>query len=102
MGDPGNLAVVAIHQIAPAACDANAAVTSIPANAHALAFFPSCDGGADLIDHSGDLVARHKRILQAGPLAFYRKRIAMANPAGLDTDANPVRLWGWNLSVNKL
>src|ERR1700693_445440 len=102
MGELCNFTIVTIHQIAAAAGDADATVPSVPTHAHALAFFPGCDGGADLTDHSGYCVARHERILQAGPKASYRKRIAMANTAGVDTDANPIWFRGWNLSVNNL
>src|SRR5579863_1296503 len=92
MREPRNFTVVAIHQIASAAGDTDAAMSSIPADAHALAFFPSGNRGTDLINHAGNFVAGHQRVLQAGPLAFYGHRLAVANPARVRSEEHTSEL----------
>ena len=60
----------------------------MPAQAHALAGFEERHVGADGIDDAGDFMAGNARILDAGPMTQLGKRIAVANAAGLDANAN--------------
>src|SRR5262249_24617950 len=87
VADPGDLQHLAVDEIAAPALLADEAVPAVPANADALAFLPVRDAGADRIDHAGNLVSRHARILQARPLPFLGEGVAVADPACFDSDA---------------
>jgi hypothetical protein len=61
-------------------------MTSMPADADALAGFELCHACAHGIENADDFVAGHTRILDAGHMTFLCERIAMADAAGLDFD----------------
>ena len=54
----------------------------MPAEADALAGLEERDVGADGVDDAGDLVAGRAGKLDAGPLAFFGERVAVADAAG--------------------
>jgi hypothetical protein len=60
----------------------------VPTETNALAYFEERDIGADGIDYGGDLMAGYAWVLNAGPIAELGERIAVANAAGLDANAN--------------
>ena len=66
-------------------------MTSVPAQANALAGLEKRNVGADRVDDAGNLVAGGTRKLKAGPMAFFGQRVAMADAAGLDADADVSR-----------
>jgi hypothetical protein len=72
----------------------------MPADTDPLAFFPCGDARADLVDHAGHFVTRDTRVLQARPMAFLHKYVAMTNPAGLYFDANLVGAGCGDLSLD--
>jgi hypothetical protein len=63
-------------------------VAAVPTEADALAYFEERDIGADRIDDAGDFMAGDARVLNAGPIAELGERIAVADAAGLDANAN--------------
>jgi hypothetical protein len=66
-------------------------VASVPAEADALAGLEKGDVGANGVDDAGDLVAGGAGILDAGPMAFFGERVAMADAAGVDANADLAR-----------
>ena len=46
--------------------------------------------GADGVDYASDLVAGDARELDAGPMAFFGERVAVAHAARMDADADMV------------
>jgi hypothetical protein len=83
--------VLTTHEITSAAGVTLAAVTAMPSHPDPLAFPPNRDTGTNSIDHACDLMARHARVIEAGPMAFLCKGVAMADSAGLYFDANRIR-----------
>ncbi len=63
-------------------------MAAVPAYADALAGFPVGNVGADGIDAAGDFVSGNARILDAGPMAFFHERVAVADAAGFDFNAH--------------
>jgi hypothetical protein len=56
----------------------------MPTDADSLTWFPSRDLPANSVNAPSHFVARHPRILKAGPQALFDEHIAMANPARFD------------------
>ena len=96
-----DLFVLAVDEIAPPARVADEAMTAMPADAHALARLPVGDVGADRVDAPGDFVSGHSRILQAGPVAFLHDRIAVADAARLNLDADLIAGGLGNIAFDK-
>ena len=63
-------------------------MTTVPADADAVARFPSRDATAELVDHARHFVARNSWILQARPVPLPCEFVAHADSASLDFDAN--------------
>src|ERR1700722_17892230 len=76
------------NEVPAAARVALKAVSAMPSNSHALTRLPQSDVGADGIDATGNLVARHSRVLNSRPVPFFHKRVAMADAAGFHLDAH--------------
>ena len=85
--DTGDLLVFAKHEVAAAAGLAVVAMAAMPAEANALAGLEDGNVGSDGIEYAGDFVAGNARKLDAGPHAQLGERIAVADPAGLNTNA---------------
>src|SRR5438552_2885407 len=79
IADPGNLAVRAGDEIAPAAGRAVTAMTAMPADADPLARLPVRHVGAHRIDDPDNLVSRYARVSDAGEGAQLGERIAVAH-----------------------
>jgi hypothetical protein len=80
--------ILAIDEIATATVFAMPAMATHKTHAHPLSFFPALHTrsyGFDLSDH---FMAGHARKSEFGKTAFNRKRVAVANAAGLDTDSD--------------
>src|SRR5205814_1858325 len=82
-GDPAGLAG---EEVAAAAGIAVPAIAAVPADARPLARRPPGDAGADRVDHAGDLMARHPRVLNARERPLFDERVAMADAARLHLD----------------
>ena len=63
-------------------------MAAVPAQADALAHLEDRHVGANRVQHAGDFVAGHARILDAGPDAHFGHRIAVTHAAGLHADAH--------------
>jgi hypothetical protein len=87
-GNSGDLAVFAEDEIAAAAGRTVITVAAVPTEAYALAWLEERHIGADRIDDAGDLMAGNARILDAGPITELGQRIAVADAAGLNPNAN--------------
>ena len=59
----------------------------MPADAHALADFPTGQAGADRVDHAGHFMSWNSRILNARKQAILDDRVAVANAAGVNFDS---------------
>src|SRR6266403_3399269 len=55
--DSGNFQVAAIGEISAAAREASALLAAVPADADALAFFPTGDARTDVVDYADDFVS---------------------------------------------
>jgi hypothetical protein len=86
--DGGNFLELAVDEITAAARFALEAMPSVPAYANALSGLPLRHVGADLIDAAGNLVSGYAGILNARPKTFFHQRVAVANAAGFNFDAN--------------
>jgi hypothetical protein len=84
MADAGNFVKRAANEIAAAAGIAGKTMASVPSNSDALSGFPVCNVGADGVDAARDFVAGNAWILEAGPMAFFYERVAVADAAGFD------------------
>ena len=80
--------VFAEDEIAAAARRTVVAVASVPAEADALAGLEEGDVGADGVDDPGDFVAGGAGELDAGPVAFFGERVAVADAAGMNADTH--------------
>jgi hypothetical protein len=80
--------VFAEDEVASAARWAVVAMASVPAQADTLARLEERHVGSDGVNDAGNLMARRAGELDAGPLAFFRKRVAVANAAGHHADAD--------------
>jgi hypothetical protein len=80
--------VEAVHEIAAPALCALTAMATEEAKANAFADVPRRHASADRVDHADDLVAGDHRLAGIGTDAFDPKEIAVAHPAGEDTDAD--------------
>ena len=63
-------------------------MAAVPAEAHTLAGLKERHIGTDGVDDPGNFMAGNARILDAGPMTQLGKRIAMADAAGLNANAN--------------
>jgi hypothetical protein len=61
-------------------------MASVPADADAIADFPTGRFGPECIDRAGDLVPRRARKGETGPNVLDRDDVAVANAASLDFD----------------
>jgi hypothetical protein len=84
MTDGGNFFDLAVNEIAAAAGVASETMASVPSDPDALARFPVGDVGADGVDAACDFVSGNAWILEAGPMAFFDERVAVADAAGFD------------------
>src|SRR4051812_30992198 len=86
--DAGDLLRDAGEEIAAAAVDALAAIAAVPADADFLADGEIGDERAEGIDDADNFVAGHSGIFNAGPVSFLDERVAVADAAGLNFDAD--------------
>jgi hypothetical protein len=101
MGDGGDFLVLAENEIAAAAGIAGKTVASVPPDSDALAGLPVGDVSADSIEAAGDFVPGDAWILDAGPIAFLYERVAVADAAGFDFNADLVSAGLGNVSFDE-
>ena len=77
-------------------------MSAVPSNADPLAFFPNANARAKFIDNTCDLVSGDARVLDTGPTALFRKRVAMADSASLHANSDVTGGWVRNFSFDKL
>jgi hypothetical protein len=84
-----------VNEISASARVAGKVMTAVPSDADPLARLPVGDIGANGVDAAGDFVPRNAGILNAGPIAFFHERVAVADAAGFDLNAHliPGGLW---------
>src|SRR5262249_28533589 len=85
---PGDLRVRAVDEVATPTRQATPILTTVPADTDALPRLPRGHVRANLIDHAGNLVARHARVHEAWPAAFPGQDIAVTDAAGLDPNSD--------------
>src|SRR5579872_4630783 len=73
--DTGDTAFSAKNKITAAAGITNSAVSAVPAHTHTLTHSPVRYTGTESIHSSGDLVPRHARKSEAGPMPFFHQKI---------------------------
>jgi len=88
VSDARNLSVFAEREVAAAAGFAGKIMASMPADSYALAGLPLRDAFADRVDAAGDFVTGDARLPDSGPMTFFHERVAMADAAGFDLDAD--------------
>jgi len=69
------------------------ALTTVPADAHAITDLPALHGGAQRIDRTDDLVAWHARQRHPRKHRPLGEGVAVTNAAGLHLDADFTRTW---------
>src|SRR6266403_2481323 len=79
--DTGDFTIAAHRKLAAAALFTDKIMPAVPADPDALPFFPIRDTAAKCINVSRNFVARHARILQAGPETLLDQYVAVANAA---------------------
>jgi hypothetical protein len=94
-----DLKILTAHEIPTATGDALSAMSTVPAYADPLAFLPDRHTRSNGIDHTSDLVPRHSWVLQARPMPFLHKDVAMADAASLYLDADGMRPRFRHLSI---
>jgi hypothetical protein len=85
--DASDLSELAKNEITTAARVALKAVPAVPSHAYPLTGLPQGNVCANRIDASGNLVARHSRILNSRPETFFDELVAVAQAAGFHLDA---------------
>jgi len=73
----------------------------VPSHSDALAGFPVGNVGADGVDAAGDFVSGNAWILDAWVMAFLYERVAVADAAGFDLDADLVSAGIGNVSFDE-
>src|SRR5438874_10648356 len=71
---------------------------TMPSHANSLAFLPRYDLRSDFVDDAGHLVPGNPRILQARPMSFLYKHVAMAHTTRLHLNANVAATRFWYIS----
>src|SRR6266536_535993 len=87
-GDPGDARPLAVDEPALPTGGAPEAMAAVPAHADAVARLPARHARAHCVDTSGDLVPRYARQREARVRARPHDRIAVADPARFDPDAD--------------
>jgi hypothetical protein len=77
-------------------------MAAVPTESHTLTDFEDRHVGADGIEDAGNFVAGHAWELDAGPLALFGKRIAVADAARLHTNADMAGAGIWKLLLDEL
>ena len=90
VADAGDLLILQLMKSPRRQASQVKAVAAVPADADALAGLPVGDVSADGVDAAGDFVSGDAGILDAGPMAFFDQRIAMADAAGFDLNSDLV------------
>ncbi len=98
--DGGYFFELAENEVATAARIALEAVSAVPSQADPLASFPEGDVGPNRIDASGNLMARHSRILNSRPVSPFHQRVAVADAASFHLDAYLPAAGLWNRAVH--
>jgi hypothetical protein len=88
VGDGRDLFVTAKSKVAAAAGFARKIMPSMPADADALAGLPLRNAVANGVDAAGYFVAGNARVLDSRPMAFFYERVAVADAAGFNLDAD--------------
>jgi hypothetical protein len=101
VGNAGDLLVFTIHEIAAAAGVAGEAVAAVPSDAYALARLPVGNVSTNGVDAAGNFVSGNTWILDAGPMAFFYERIAVADAAGFDLNPDLVAGGVWDVSFDE-
>jgi hypothetical protein len=73
----------------------------MPTDSDALAGFPVGYVGAHGVDAAGNFVSGNARVLDAGPLAFFHQRIAVADAASLDSNPDLAAAGLGNVSLDE-
>jgi hypothetical protein len=77
-------------------------LATVPADADAVADAPASHVGPDGIDTTDDLVTRHPRQLDSREQRQLGERVAVADPTGLDPDADLARTRVGNRTLDDL
>jgi hypothetical protein len=101
MSEGGNFLSLAVDEIAAAASIAGEIVATVPSHSYTLAGFPVGDVSTDGVDAAGNFVPRNARVLDAGPITFLDQRIAVADAAGFDFNADLVARGLGNISFDE-
>ena len=88
VADAGDLRLLAVEEEALAARVAHEAVAAVPADADAVARLPLRHLGAHRVDAPGDFVAGDARQREPGKRPPLHERVAVADAARLDLDAD--------------
>ena len=78
-----------------------AATAAVPTHTHPLACYPTGHARTDLINHSGNFMSRNTWVLDARPMSFFCKRIAVTDAARLHTNTNLTHSGLRNLPLNQ-
>jgi hypothetical protein len=101
VSDASDFLVLAVNELAAAAGIAGEIMTSVPSDSDPLAGLPVAYVGADGVDATGDLMSGNARVLDARPMTLFYERIAVADPAGFDLNADLVSSRIGNISFDK-
>jgi hypothetical protein len=89
MSDAGDPRLgLAGEEIPSAAGIAVSAVPAVPAHSQALARSPSGNTWSDGVDHPNHFMSGNSRVLNPGQVALFGERIAVTDPARLDSDSD--------------
>ena len=82
-------------ELASPAGVAGKAVSTVPADAHALPRFPLRDVSSNRVDQSGNFVARNAWVLQPGKARLFYDGVTVADAAGLylNSHLGSARFW---------
>src|SRR5215472_12716370 len=89
-------------EVAAAARITREAVSTVPADANALARLPDLDVGTHDVDPTGDLVPWDARVWEPGPEPVLDQHVTVADAAGLDLDAHLIALGLGNRTLHEL
>jgi hypothetical protein len=74
-------------------------MASVPAHTDSLALLPESHVRAEFVDDPSDFVSGDAWIFEAGPLAFFYQKVAVADSTDLDFDADGVGSGGGDGAV---
>ena len=86
IADARNFQVPAIAKISAPALATRVVLAAVPADTDALSLLPLGNTGAHFIDDACHFMSWNAGILNAGPRAFFREHVTVANTTGLHLD----------------